>query len=65
MMNGLDSIYLDYKCRAISEDYEKEVWSRCMSFLQPGMMCLDVGSCWGLFSLAFGKRVSPEGKELI
>jgi FkbM family methyltransferase len=48
--------------RGISEVYEPEVWPRIMSEVRGGDTIIDVGSHIGLYTVAFAKRVGPQGR---
>lgn len=60
-INGTDMVKLCPECRDFSEVYEPEVWSRVMRNLKVGSRVIDVGAHVGLYAMAFGKRVGPQG----
>ena len=63
-INGTDTIRLCTECRVIGETYEPEVWARVMANIGPGSKVIDVGAHWGLYALAMGERVRPNGNIL-
>lgn len=60
-INGTDEIMLCPECRGMGEVYEPEVWSHVMRHIRPGSRVLDVGAHYGLYAMAFGHRVGPDG----
>ncbi|HEY7531941.1 MAG TPA: FkbM family methyltransferase, partial [Nitrospiraceae bacterium] len=61
-INGMDSILLAPRFRAVTEVYELEVWRRLMEELEPGDVFADVGAYLGLYTVAAARRVGPAGR---
>ncbi len=60
-MNGTDSIRLHSRWRGIQEVYEPFVWKHCMGNVPEQGVVVDVGAFVGLYTIAFAKRVGPQG----
>jgi FkbM family methyltransferase len=62
VINGTDVIRLTPEYRAITENYEPEVWKRVMDEVRIGDVVADVGANIGLYAIALAKRVGDSGK---
>lgn len=63
-MNGTDRILLHPRSRHTLETYEPDVWERIMGEIRTGDVIVDVGANIGLYTIAFAKRVGPEGRVI-
>ena len=62
VINGTDLIRLTPEYRAITENYEPDVWRHVMGEARVGDVVADVGSNIGLYAIALAKRVGDTGK---
>lgn len=63
-INGSDTIRIIPELRGIHEIYEPEVWALLMLKIGPGSRVIDVGAHVGLYAVAMGNRIRPDGKVL-
>jgi FkbM family methyltransferase len=61
-MNGADPMVLSPRLRNYPEVYEPDIWPLLMSEIKAGDTFADVGTCYGLYSIAVGRRVGAGGK---
>jgi FkbM family methyltransferase len=64
VINGTDQMLVVPELRGIAETYEPHVWPRVMSEIRRADTIIDVGAHVGLYTVAFGKRVGPEGRVI-
>ena len=62
VINGTDLIRLTPEYRAITENYEPDVWKHVMEEARIGDVVADVGANIGLYAIALAKRVGDGGK---
>jgi hypothetical protein len=62
--NGTDNVRILAEFRNLHETYEPEVWHVVMNHVRAGSRVIDVGAHMGLYAMAFGHRVGPEGRVL-
>ena len=63
-INGTDLIRLSPGNREFGEVYEPQVWKMVMGHIKPGSRVMDIGAHIGLYAMAFGLRVGPQGSVL-
>ena len=62
VINGTDVIRLTPEYRAITENYEPDVWKHVMDEARVGDVAVDVGANIGLYAIALAKRVGDSGR---
>jgi len=62
--NGTDNVRIQAEFRNLHETYEPEVWHGVMNHVRAGSRVIDVGAHMGLYAMAFGHRVGPDGQVL-
>jgi FkbM family methyltransferase len=63
-INGTDRIIVSTQSRGVPETYEPQVWAQVMAEVRRGDVIADIGAFVGLYAVALGKRVGPQGKIL-
>ncbi|HYL57842.1 MAG TPA: FkbM family methyltransferase [Candidatus Acidoferrales bacterium] len=62
VINGSDSFRLSPLSRGfVAEEYEPEVWNRVMREIGSGDRVVEVGASFGLYTLAFARRIGSGG----
>ncbi|HMF56942.1 MAG TPA: FkbM family methyltransferase [Pyrinomonadaceae bacterium] len=64
VINGTDTVLVMPKHRAVTEEYEPDVWRALMAEVKSGDVVADVGTFIGLYTIALAKRVAPAGKVI-
>lgn len=62
LVNGSDRFRISPRLRRMRDEYEPEVWRCLMRQVRPGDVFVDVGAFHGLYSIAVGQRVGPQGR---
>lgn len=60
----MDEIRILPEHRALTEVYEPEVWRQLMPQVKPGDCIADIGAHFGIYAIAFAKRVGPTGRVI-
>jgi len=63
-INGTDLIVVPPLLRGVTDCYEPEVWAHLMNRVRLGDHVVDVGAHWGLYTVAFARRVGPRGRVI-
>jgi FkbM family methyltransferase len=63
-VNGMDEIRILPQWRALPEEYEPEVWKMLLPQIRAGDCIADIGAHYGLYAIAFAKRVGPTGRVI-